>query len=384
MKKFLGLFLLLSSIITNVQSVKDVYAEESLELNTSSCVLIEPTSKTVIYEQNKDEKHYPASMTKMMGMYLVLQNIESGKMTWQDEVVCSEYASSMGGTQIFLEPFEKMSVEDLFKAVCINSANDAITALGEHIAGSTPAFVELMNKTAKELGMTNTNFVNPTGFDDENHYTTPYDMALVASELIKFDENLFRFTRLKEDYIRKDSDNPFWLVNTNKMLGHYEGLDGLKTGYTNKALYNLTATAKRNGVRLISVVMNVDTIAHRSQDTTALLNYGFSKMQAIRLFNKGTVVANVDFANSLEKQTPIIVKEDIIVVTDKATKKEDLVARVDIRKNYAPVSNQEEVGVLIVTGKNNEQYEFKVYAGKEVKKANFFDYLLSIILNFIF
>lgn len=384
MKKLLGLFLLLSSIVTNVHSVKNVCAEEELALNTSSCVLIEPTSKTVIYEQNKDEKHYPASMTKMMGMYLVLQNIESGKMTWQDEVVCSEYASSMGGTQIFLEPFEKMSVEDLFKAVCINSANDAITALGEHIAGSTPAFVELMNKTAKELGMTNTNFVNPTGFDDENHYTTPYDMALVASELIKFDENLFRFTRLKEDYIRKDSDNPFWLVNTNKMLGHYEGLDGLKTGYTNKALYNLTATAKRNGVRLISVVMNVDTIAHRSQDTTALLNYGFSKMQAIRLFNKGTVVANVDFANSLEKQTPIIVKEDIIVVTDKSTKKEDLVARVDIHKNYAPVSDQEEVGVLIVTGKNNEQYEFKVYAGAEVKKANFFDYLLSILLNFIF
>ncbi|MCH5171797.1 MAG: D-alanyl-D-alanine carboxypeptidase [Erysipelotrichales bacterium] len=387
MKKIL--LLLLSAIFslnpvkTSVKRVENTNSSE-LGLHSSSVVLIEPVSKKVIYEVNKDEKHFPASMTKMMGMYLVLTNIENGKMKWTDMVETSEYASSMGGTQIYLEPYEKMSVEDMFKAVCINSANDAITALGEHIAGSTPAFVELMNKTAKKLGMLNTNFMNPTGFDDENHYTTPYDMALVASELVKFDEELFRFTRLKEDYIRKDTSNPFWLVNTNKMLGHYDGLDGLKTGFTNKANYNLTATAKRNGIRLISVVMNEATIAERSQDTTTLLNYGFANMQAIKLFDKDQVVTTYDFQNSLEKKTPLIVKENIIIVVDKNVKKEDLEASVELTKTEAPVEEGECVGNLVITTKSGDKYIFKVYTQIKVNRANFFDYFIWNWLKMIF
>ncbi|MCH5180713.1 MAG: D-alanyl-D-alanine carboxypeptidase [Erysipelotrichales bacterium] len=386
MKKII--LMLLSAIFSlnpvkgNIKRVESSSSE--LGLHSSSVVLIEPVSKKVIYEVNKDERHFPASMTKMMGMYLVLTNIQNGKMKWTDMVETSEYASSMGGTQIYLEPYEKMSVEDMFKAVCINSANDAVTALGEHIAGSTPAFVELMNKTAKELGMKNTNFMNPTGFDDENHYTTPYDMALVASELVKFGEELFRFTRLKEDYIRKDTSNPFWLVNTNKMLGHYDGLDGLKTGFTNKANYNLTATAKRNGIRLISVVMNEATIAERSQDTTTLLNYGFANMQAIKLFDKDQVVANYDFQNSLEKETPLIVKENVIIVVDKNVKKEDLKASVELNKTEAPIKEGEYVGDLVVTTKSGDKYRFKVYAQVEVKRANFFDYFIWNWLRMIF
>lgn len=355
-----------------------------LALNSSSVVLIEPNSKRVIYEENKDEKHYPASMTKMMGMYIVLDNIQKGNLKWNDMVTASEYASSMGGTQIFLEPNEKMSVEDLFKSVCINSANDAITALGEHIAGSTPAFVSLMNKTAKQLGMNNTNFVNPTGFDDENHYTTPYDMALVASELVKFNEDLFRFTRLKEDYVRKDSSNPFWLVNTNKMLGHFDGLDGLKTGFTSKANYNLTATAKRNGVRLISVVMNVDTIAHRSQDTATLLNYGFNKMTAIKVFEKNDIITYVNFNNSLNTKTPVIVKEDVVVVTNKEVTKEDLKAEIEITILEAPLKKGDCVGYLTIIDKDNIKHTYRIYVDEEVSKANFFDYLFKNFLEFLF
>lgn len=355
-----------------------------LALNSSSVVLIEPNSKRVIYEENKDEKHYPASMTKMMGMYIVLDNIQKGNLKWNDMVTASEYASSMGGTQIFLEPNEKMSVEDLFKSVCINSANDAITALGEHIAGSTPAFVSLMNKTAKQLGMNNTNFVNPTGFDDENHYTTPYDMALVASELVKFNEDLFRFTRLKEDYVRKDSSNPFWLVNTNKMLGHFDGLDGLKTGFTSKANYNLTATAKRNGVRLISVVMNVDTIAHRSQDTATLLNYGFNKMTAIKVFEKNDIITYINFNNSLNTKTPVIVKEDVVVVTNKEVTKEDLKAEIEITILEAPLKKGDCVGYLTIIDKDNIKHTYRIYVDEEVSKANFFDYLFKNFLEFLF
>lgn len=380
------LFSLLALLGVNKNVTPQTTNEEKpdLALNSSSVVLIEPNSKRVIYEENKDEKHYPASMTKMMGMYIVLDNIQKGNLKWNDMVTASEYASSMGGTQIFLEPNEKMSVEDLFKSVCINSANDAITALGEHIAGSTPAFVSLMNKTAKQLGMNNTNFVNPTGFDDENHYTTPYDMALVASELVKFNEDLFRFTRLKEDYVRKDSSNPFWLVNTNKMLGHFDGLDGLKTGFTSKANYNLTATAKRNGVRLISVVMNVDTIAHRSQDTATLLNYGFNKMTAIKVFEKNDIITYINFNNSLNTKTPVIVKEDVVVVTNKEVTKEDLKAEIEITILEAPLKKGDCVGYLTIIDKDNIKHTYRIYVDEEVSKANFFDYLFKNFLEFLF
>lgn len=380
------LFSLLALLGVNKNVTPQTINEEKpdLALNSSSVVLIEPNSKRVIYEENKDEKHYPASMTKMMGMYIVLDNIQKGNLKWNDMVTASEYASSMGGTQIFLEPNEQMSVEDLFKSVCINSANDAITALGEHIAGSTPAFVSLMNKTAKQLGMNNTNFVNPTGFDDENHYTTPYDMALVASELVKFNEDLFRFTRLKEDYVRKDSSNPFWLVNTNKMLGHFDGLDGLKTGFTSKANYNLTATAKRNGVRLISVVMNVDTIAHRSQDTATLLNYGFNKMTAIKVFEKNEIITYINFNNSLNTKTPVIVKEDVVVVTNKEVTKEDLKAEIEITILEAPLKKGDCVGYLTIIDKDNIKHTYRIYVDEEVSKANFFDYLFKNFLEFLF
>ncbi len=380
------LFSLLALLGVNKNVTPQTINEEKpdLALNSSSVVLIEPNSKRVIYEENKDEKHYPASMTKMMGMYIVLDNIQKGNLKWNDMVTASEYASSMGGTQIFLEPNEQMSVEDLFKSVCINSANDAITALGEHIAGSTPAFVSLMNKTAKQLGMNNTNFVNPTGFDDENHYTTPYDMALVASELVKFNEDLFRFTRLKEDYVRKDSSNPFWLVNTNKMLGHFDGLDGLKTGFTSKANYNLTATAKRNGVRLISVVMNVDTIAHRSQDTATLLNYGFNKMTAIKVFEKNDIITYINFNNSLNTKTPVIVKEDVVVVTNKEVTKEDLKAEIEITILEAPLKKGDCVGYLTIIDKDNIKHTYRIYVDEEVSKANFFDYLFKNFLEFLF
>lgn len=380
------LFSLLALLGVNKNVTPQTINEEKpdLALNSSSVVLIEPNSKRVIYEENKDEKHYPASMTKMMGMYIVLDSIQKGNLKWNDMVTASEYASSMGGTQIFLEPNEQMSVEDLFKSVCINSANDAITALGEHIAGSTPAFVSLMNKTAKQLGMNNTNFVNPTGFDDENHYTTPYDMALVASELVKFNEDLFRFTRLKEDYVRTDSSNPFWLVNTNKMLGHFDGLDGLKTGFTSKANYNLTATAKRNGVRLISVVMNVDTIAHRSQDTATLLNYGFNKMTAIKVFEKNDIITYINFNNSLNTKTPVIVKEDVVVVTNKEVTKEDLKAEIEITILEAPLKKGDCVGYLTIIDKDDIKHTYRIYVDEEVSKANFFDYLFKNFLEFLF
>lgn len=233
MKRLLNLFLVLYlALIQSSTGTVKVFADEAvdLNLNATSAVLIESTSKMILYQKDKDKVLYPASMTKMMGMYLILEKEQEGKLSFDDVVIASEYASSMGGTQIFLEPNEKMTVKDLFKAVAVNSANDAIVALGEHIAGSNDGFVKMMNDKAKEMNMCNTNFKNATGFDDPDHYTTCYDMALLAAELLKFDEKILQFSRLEEAYVREDSECPFWLVNTNKLLKYYDGMDGLKTG----------------------------------------------------------------------------------------------------------------------------------------------------------
>ncbi len=383
MKLLLTLFLSISFLTLKETSKNNEFVNDTnLGLNTRNSILIEANTGRVLYEENADEKHYPASMTKMMGMYLVLKAIEERKISFDDMVTCSSYASSMGGTQIFLESGEQMSVKDLFKAVAINSANDAITALGEYLEGSTSAFVQKMNQTAKELGMKNTYFKNPTGFDDKEHVTTPRDMSIIAFNLVKFKELLFQFTRLKEAYVREDSSSPFWLVNTNKMLGHYEGMDGLKTGYTTLAKYNLTATAIRNGVRLISVVMNEDSIADRSSDTTKLLNYGFSKLELIRLYPLHKELCNYSFFKSLTSNTKIYTKEEVNLIVPKGTIKDSLSVRIEITKKTAPIKKEEVVGYLIVEDQDKNEYRFELTVLEDIQLMKFIDYFKRALVNF--
>lgn len=362
------------------QNVKEM---PDLGLHTSASILIEAQSGRVLYEENADEQHYPASMTKMMGMYLILDAIDKEKLSFDDMVTCSSYAASMGGTQIFLEEGEQMSVRDLFKAVAINSANDAITALGEHLAGSTENFVRLMNETAKDLGMKNTCFKNSTGFDDKEHKTTPRDMSIVARKLVAYGETLFQFTRLKEAYVREGSEDPFWLVNTNKMLGHYEGMDGLKTGYTSMAGYNLTATACRNGIRLISVVMHEESIACRSQDTTTLLNYGFSMVDIIHLYPLQHEVIRYTFHRALQKETPIVTKEEVKLIVDKGTTKEQLKATVKMEKLDAPIQIGDIVGYLVIEDDQGHTYTYTLTVLQEITLMRFWDYLKECLLQFL-
>ncbi len=379
MKKFF-IFLLsitiLSSLFFNLKQVK---AEEDLSLSATSAVLIEPISKRVIYSKNPDKKLYPASMTKMMGLYIILECIEEGKISFKDEVVCSSYASSMGGTQIFLEENEKMSVEDLFKAVCINSANDAIVALGEYVASSNDNFVKMMNDKAEKFGMKNTHFNNATGFDDEEHYTTAYDMALLGANLVGFGNKILKYTSMQEGYVREESSSPFWLVNTNKLLKYYDGLDGLKTGFTQKAGYNLTATAERNGVRLVSTVMNLDTIAHRSQDTIRLLDYGFSKLKAVSLFNKDEIVSSFEIDKSLNKYLNVVTNCDVKVIINKNEKEEDIVINAVLEKENAPYVEGDLVGYLEVKTPSGSVFKYNLYASNEVSEITFLTYLLNII-----
>lgn len=377
MRKFLfGLICL--SLISSFFIKENVVKADEIDLNATSAVLMEPISKEVIYSKNPHEKLYPASMTKMMGLYLILEAVDNNKISFDDEVIVSSYASSMGGTQIFLEENEKMSLNDLFKSVAINSANDAIVAMGEYLASSNEKFVEMMNQKAQEFNMKDTHFVNATGFDDPNHYTSAYDMALLGSHLVEFDEKILKYTSMQEGYVRENTKEPFWLVNTNKLLKYYEGLDGLKTGYTKNAGYNLTATAKRNGVRLVSTVMHLDTIAHRSQDTIRLLDYGFSKLKAVSLFNKDDVISSFVIDETLKKHLNVCVKQEVKLIIEKNENIDDIKIKAVLEKNLDKYDLGEEVGYLEIITPSNKIFKYKIYASNEVKGINFFMYLINI------
>lgn len=359
----------------NIKYLPD--GESGLQLTARSAVLMEPLSGEILYEKDSRVRLYPASMTKMMGMTLVLEAIDAGKLTWDEEVTVSDTAKSMGGTQIYLEPGEKMKTIDLFKSVSINSANDAIVALGERVSGSLPAFVGDMNKKAAELGMEDTHFNNATGFDDPEHYTSALDMAKCARELLSHGEDILRFTRLKEGYVREDTPNPFWLVNTNKMLGAYLGMDGLKTGYTNLAGYNLTATASRDGVRLVSVVMKEPSIKERSKDTAALLDYGFSKMERLPLYPAGEKLAEYAFKKTLGKPQGLYLRDEASAVVLRGKSKDDFRFYIRLDRDEAPIAEGEVVGSLVAEDrKSGEVLEYPIVVREAIPAYSFGDYWL--------
>ena len=247
MKKILYVIIISMLLIPfiNVKAEQIDLAESAV-----SAIIIEPTTGEVLFEKNSHEKLHPASMTKLMSMLLIIENIEKGVISWDDIVTVSPNASGMGGSQILLETGEQMNVRDLFKGIAVASGNDAVVAMAEKIAGTEGMFVSMMNERAKQFGLTDTNFKNPHGLDAAEHYSSAYDMAIIAKELVKHKEVL-EYTSIYEDYLRKDTDRKIWLVNTNKLVRFYQGVDGLKTGYTKEAGYCLTATAKKGNTRFI-------------------------------------------------------------------------------------------------------------------------------------
>ncbi|MCX8047381.1 MAG: D-alanyl-D-alanine carboxypeptidase, partial [Anoxybacillus gonensis] len=273
--------------------IVSVHAEQpKVELATEarSAILIERDTGAVLYEKNAHEPLPPASMTKIMTMLLIMEAIDQGKLKLDERVRASEYAASMGGSQIFLEPGEEMTVDDLLKGVAIGSGNDASVALAERIAGSEEAFVHLMNEKARQLGLKHTAFENTTGLPAKNHYSTAYDMAVMAKELLKYDL-ITKYTGTYEDYLRENTNKKFWLVNTNRLVKFYPGVDGLKTGYTSEAKYCLTATAKKGNMRVIAVVFGAPTPKARNAQITKMLDYAFSHYETKPLYKKDETIA---------------------------------------------------------------------------------------------
>lgn len=373
MKKIYILFIMFMFLASNV------YAEEDFAPTAKSAILVDNATGKVLYEKNPDEKLAPASMTKLASMLIIMEAIDNGNLKFEDEVTISEEAASMGGSQIFLEAGEIYRVEDLLKGVAIASGNDAVVALSEKVAGSQQSFVDAVNKRVKELGAHNTNFVNPHGLDAENHYSTARDMAIIARELLKH-KKILEFTSIYEEYLDKNDGTKTWLVNTNKLVRFYAGVDGLKTGFTETAGYCLTATAKKDNFRLISVVMGEDTSENRSSDTVKLLNYGFNTYKINVIKKQNEILGKVRVEGGKKDFVEVVLLEDATELLKNTDEVEDYTFNIKIDKVKAPVKNGDVIGLAeIIDKKNNIVDEVKLTVKEEVEKANILDYMLKNI-----
>ena len=342
-----------------------------LSISSKSAILMDVGSGQILYEKNAHDKLPPASVTKVMTMLLICEALDSGKITLDDSVQISENAASMGGSQIFLKAGEKMKVEDLLKGIAIGSGNDATVAMAERIAGTEEAFVKLMNDRAKELGLNNTNFKNSTGLDVENHYSTAYDMSVIARELVKH-KKILEFTGTYEDYLRKDSASPFWLVNTNRLVRFYQGVDGLKTGYTKEAGYCLTSTAEKDNMRLITVVMNEPSTQIRNGETSSMLDYGFNMYSVNKILDTDTSLqkSKVELGSVLEVE--IVPTEEVKILNNKNSDERNVTYELELNTIKAPVKKGDIVGKIKVYEDNKVINEINATVKYDVDKANIF------------
>ncbi len=337
---------------------------QTLDIKAKSVVLMEPNTGKVLYESNSDEKLPPASITKIMSLLLVMEAIDRGDITLETVVTASEHACSMGGSQIWLEPGETMTVNDLLKAAVIASANDACVALGETVAGSEEGFVALMNERANELGMTNTHFVNCTGLDAEGHLTTAYDVAVMSSALIKHDL-IKDYSTVWMDTLR---DGKSELVNTNKLVRFYEGTTGLKTGTTSTAKYCLSATAERNGLELVAVVMAGDSSNDRFGGAKKLLDYGFAN------YNYSSIDAGLEENTELEvikgtEKTVGIKSQSTLNVLLPKSSSGKIERKTVLSENVtAPVKKGDILGTVTVTLDGEQLGEIPLVANKDVPR----------------
>lgn len=364
MKKFMLFLILLFVFITPISA-------EDLTLNAKSSILIEASTGKILYEKNKDERYAPASMTKMMSLVIIMDNIYNGNLRLDEMIKTSKNASGMGGSQIFLKEGEEMSVDDMLKGITIGSANDATVALAERIAGSEEAFVKIMNEYAKKLGLKNTHFKNCTGLDENDHYSSAYDMSVIARELVKH-EKILNYSSIYETYLRSDTDNKFWLVNTNKLVRFYKGVDGLKTGYTDTAGYCLTATINKDNMRVIAVVMGEDSSTTRNSEVSGLLNYAYNLYKKDTYITKEEVLGNAKVEKGNVEYANIVTIDDISIINKKEYKRGEIKFELDLKYLKAPIKKGDVVGKIKVIENGNIISEADVTVDKNIDKAGYF------------
>ena len=352
-----------------------------IDIKSESGIIMEASTGKILFDKNMDEQKSPASMTKIMTMLLTVEAIESGKISLDDEVNISANASKMGGSQVYLEENSTATVEMLLKSIAIGSANDASVAVAEKIGGTESNFVNMMNKRAKELGAVNTTFKNPHGLDEEGHLTTAHDLALIARELIKHKE-ILKLTSTYETTITHKNGKSLWLVNTNKLIKFYNGLDGLKTGFTDNAGYCLTGTMLRNDMRLITVTMKAPTKEDRNTDTINLMEYAYSMYYKSTLIKKDKKIGDIFIDNAKKRKVSYYLKEDASVILDKDVRNIKYNYSVKLNNVKAPLKKNDVVGTLTLH-LNNQDINYNLIVKENIKKSNYFvrlnNYLKDII-----
>lgn len=367
-----------SSIETSAQSSANVQNDNFLNLDAESAILIEQNSGQILYSHNIHEKLHPASVTKIMSLLLIMEALDSGKITLETQIPCSENAANMGGSQIWLDPRENLSVNDMLKAIAVVSANDCVTAMAEYLSGSTENFVKMMNEKAKELGMNDTNFVNCHGLDEDDHLTSAYDIALMSRELLTKHPQITNYTTIWTDSLR---DGKSALSNTNKLVRNYSGCTGLKTGSTSKALFNLSASATRNDLSLISVIMKAPTSAIRFSNASTLLDYGFNTFSYKSFATKGEVFKSItvtkgtaDTINAIYESSPsfLIKKGEESSITYEINLPESI---------QAPITQGQQLGTISYYLNNDKIAEVTLIAENSINKISFINIMKSLFSN---
>lgn len=372
MKRLLSL-ILITMLVTSVTAPLALAEEKSsveLANDARSAILIERDTGSVLYNKNSDDPLPPASMTKIMTMLLIMEAIDQGKVKMDEKIRTSEYAASMGGSQVFLEPGEEMTTDEMLRAIAIGSANDASVAMAEKIAGSEEAFVEMMNKKVQELGLKNTVFKNTTGLPIEGHVSTAHDMAMIAKELLKYD-GITKYTGTYESYLRENTDKKFWLVNTNRLVRFYSGVDGLKTGFTSDAKYCLTATAEKDGMRVIAVVFGAPTSKSRNAQVTKMLDYAFAQYKTHPMYKRNTSVGQTEVSKGSKKRVEALTSEPISLLTKKGENVDDVKQEITLNEKIsAPIQKGDTVGKIKFVKNGKTLVESPLIAKEDVKEAS--------------
>lgn len=350
----------------------------SLNLESGAAILIEQKTGQVLYEHNVHEKLRPASVTKVMSLLLIMEALDSGQIALTDKVPCTEDAAGMGGSQIWLEVGEELTVDEMLKAICVVSANDCTVAMADYLCGSQEAFVDKMNARAKELGMNDTTFKNCHGIDEDGHVTSAYDIALMSKELLNNHPTILNYTTIWMDTLRNGESE---LVNTNKLIRNYKGATGLKTGSTSVALYNLSASATRDGLSLIAVIMKAPTTKIRFSEAQKLLDYGFSNYQYKELASKGTILKEASVTKGVNTSVNLVTESNVGVLLKKGEDK-NIEQTVNIEENIvAPISAGQKVGEIIYTLNGKDVGKTNVVAETTVEKKTFFNITSYVYQN---